>query len=93
MPGKLYDGRDVTTAKNGVPNNSRAFCDGALYRCGDTAANRPITDVTKFHQAGSEAATAWEAGWNLTDGYAGSVVPINVEGPCGLRGKAVPPAV
>ncbi len=92
MPGKLYDGRDVTTVKNGVPQNSKAYCEGALYRTQDTAANHPKTDNP--HQSGSELATAWDAGWDLADTYAGSTIPGGgVEGPCALEGIAVPPAL
>ena len=87
MAGKMYDGRDVTTARNGVPNNSKAYCEGMWYRAGDTALNRP--KVNNPHQPGSEAATAWDAGWDVADAAGGGQLGKDEAGPCGGAGTAV----
>lgn len=91
MPGKQYDGRDLGDAKNGVTNNSRAYCEGMEYRTTGTAAAKPITDNP--HQSGSEAATAWAAGWTVADGKAEGTLTRDEAGPCALGGVAVPAAV
>ena len=89
MAGKLYDGRnEVSDAKNGVPKNSQAYCDGIVYRSGGTALQRPKTDNP--NQPGSEQATAWDAGWDLADFNAGSQIPKGSGGPCAVEGITIP---
>lgn len=87
MPGKLYDGRDVTTPKNGVPKNSQAYCDGMYYRASDSAVNVPKQNNP--HQAGSEAAAAWDAGWDDAHAQVGGDLTQDTAGPCGLAGMSV----
>lgn len=91
MPGKQYDGRGLDEAKNGVTNNSKAYCEGMQYRTTGTAAAKPITDNP--HQAGSEAETAWDAGWNAADAKAAGTLTRAEAGPCALGGVAVPAAI
>jgi hypothetical protein len=87
MAGSLYDGRDVTRAKNGVKNNSKAYCEGITYRASDSAANAPKDDNP--HQVGSEAAEAWDAGWDAADAAAGGQMGKGTSGPC-PEGQSIP---
>lgn len=84
MAGKLYDGRDVTTPKNGVKKNTKAYCEGMSYRATGTAVQAP--KVNNPHLAGSEAATAWDAGWDTADNNAGGTISKADAGPCGAGG-------
>lgn len=45
--------------------NSKAFSEGLYYRAGGTLLGRPIADNP--HEAGSEAADAWDAGWTVAN--------------------------
>ena len=55
MAGSYCDGRDATEAKNGVIQNSRAYCEGYLARSIETVPTNP-------HEADSEANVAFAAG-------------------------------
>lgn len=61
MAGKKCNGVDSYSAVK--VQNSKAFCEGMAYRASDTALNAPVTDNP--HEAGSEAATCWAAGWDV----------------------------
>lgn len=87
MAGQLCDGRLATDAKNGVIQNSKAYCEGMSYRASDTALNAPITDNP--HESGSEAADAWDAGWTVADDAAGGAIDKDSAGCCAAAGLAV----
>lgn len=72
MPGKLCFGSTYNNAGAGRLQDSKAFCEGALYRASDTVLNVPITDNP--HAPGSEAADAWDAGWTIADGASGTTL-------------------
>lgn len=87
MAGYLCDGGDAASIKNSNIVDSKAFCEGMLYRTGGTALERPKTD--NIHVAGTSAATAWDAGWDVADGAAGGAIAAADAGCCGLIGVAV----
>lgn len=78
MAGSFCAGQDATDAKNGVIQNSKAYCEGALARSLEVTPTNP-------HVAGSEAATAWDAG--VADKLADTV-----QGCCAPSGVAAEPA-
>lgn len=63
MAGKLCDGNDASLLE---VRYSRAYCEGMQYRSGGTAAERPLTG-NPYDSDGTEAETAWDAGWNYAD--------------------------
>lgn len=69
MAGKLCFGSDYNNAGAGHIRSSVAFCEGVAYRASGTALAAPKTDNP--HVSGSEAADAWDAGWDAADADAG----------------------
>ncbi len=49
---------------------SKAFCEGRLYRSLGTSVQQPITDNP--HAPNSKAGDAWDLGWGDADAAAGS---------------------
>lgn len=86
MAGKLCTGAATNNAA--LPHQSRSFCEGMEFRAAGTAAAKPITG-NPHDGLGSEAETAWDAGWTAADGAAGGTISAAVSGCCGLIGKAV----
>ncbi len=87
MPGKLFDGRAKENAKNGVPQNSRGYCEGMLYRTTGTETTAPKSNNP--HQTGSEIATAWDAGWDAAESVKGGTITRDIAGPCANSGLSV----
>lgn len=69
MSGKLCTG--ATTNSSGTLKSSKAFCEGMAYRASDTVLSVPKT--ANPHAVGSDAATAWDLGWDFATASAGSV--------------------
>ena len=78
MPGKFCTGAVTNNAYLLV--ETKAFCEGLNYRAGGTLLGRPKTD--NQHAAGSEAAEAWDRGWETADAAAplGTITPSDA--PC-----------
>ena len=83
MPGQLCTG---TTIKNGTIRDSKAFCEGMAYRTTGSAVAAP--KANNPHAAGSDAAIAWDNGWDIADAAGGST--IGDAFCCALRGASVP---
>lgn len=81
MPGKICDGNDASL--NEI-RNSKAYCEGMAYRAGGTAAGRPLTG-NPYDGDGSEAETAWDAGWAVADGAAGGTLTKTQMGCCSVQ--------
>ena len=79
MPGNLCDGH---TGRNGKVKDSKAYCEGMAYRQSGIGTDVPVTDNP--HEAGSDAATAWDAGWNAADAYSDGVMPQDAMGCCSI---------
>lgn len=78
MAGKMCTG--AATANAALPHQSRAFCEGLHHRAKGTAAQYPITD-NPHDGDGSEAETAWDAGWTVANSAApGAITASNA--PC-----------
>lgn len=90
MAGQRCAGRDAAAPKNANVRNTKAFCEGMLYRTTDTAANAP--KANNPHPGGSTK-TDWDAGWDIADAAAGGVLGKADVGCCALNGVAVPPAI
>ena len=71
MAGKMCTGSVGGNAAS--PHQSRAFCEGVTFRSSGTAAAKPITG-NPHDGLGSEAETAWDAGWTAADDAAGSTL-------------------
>ena len=84
MPGKETDG----TIEVPSHNESKAYCEGMVYRAGGTASERPITDNPL--PAGSPNREAWDRGWTVSNSSAGQILVAADTGPCPCRGTAVP---
>lgn len=82
MPGKLCTGAAQNNAAN--LKNSKAYCEGIKYRASGLSIARPITDNP--HEAGSEAADAWDLGWTLAEANATGVVDRTEAGCCAVTG-------
>ncbi len=85
MPGKFCNG--VPTDQPMVPE-SRAFCEGMLYRTTGSAIAAPITDNPYSTTSRPVEKAAWDNGWNAADSYSGG--PIVDAGCCGVLGVTVP---
>lgn len=72
MPGKLCTGTPRANAGAGTLRNSKAYCEGMQYRSEGTEVGKPDTDNP--HSDGSEAATAWYAGWDFANFAAGGAI-------------------
>ena len=77
MAGKICTGSADGNAFN--PRESSAYCDGMAYRASGTAAAKPKSD-NPFDGDGSEAETAWDAGWDFADAAKGGA--IDATGTC-----------
>lgn len=64
MAGKLCTG--AVTNNGFLPKESKAFCEGMFFRASGTASAKPITGNPE-DGVGSQAETAWDAGWNYAD--------------------------
>lgn len=84
MAGKKCTGTQTNNAGNS--KNSRAFCEGRNYRGTGTGLQAPITDNP--HEAGSEAADAWDRGWTAVDISSGT--SVGVDGCCPAVGDVLP---
>ena len=82
MPGKLCTGAASNNAGN--LKNSKAYCEGIMYRASGTLLTRPI--VSNPHEAGSEAAAAWDLGWTLAEANSGGTVDRTEAGCCAVTG-------
>lgn len=79
MAGDLCDGH---ANRNGKVKDSKAFCEGMAYRqtdFGDVA-----TKAANPHEAGSDAAAAWDAGWDAAEASAGGEMPVADMGCCNI---------
>ena len=86
MAGKLCNGdKDISAVK---ARNSIAYCEGLVYRAGGTAVARPKTDNPQL--AGSEAADAWDLGWEAAQASAGSAMTKADVGCCAVPSGAIP---
>lgn len=71
MAGKLCFGSEYNNAGAGQLKDSKAFCEGMAYRASDTAILAPKADNP--HPAASEAALAWNLGWDFATANVGTV--------------------
>lgn len=78
MPGKLCTG--ATTNSTGTLKSSKAFCEGMAYRASGTAIAKPKVDNP--HVAGSDAATAWDLGWDFAEAGKSASVPLDTSATC-----------
>ena len=86
MAGKMCFGSTYNNAGAGHLRSSKAFCEGIEYRTGGTAVARPKADNP--HQSGSDAADAWDTGWDIAQAAAGgSVTPSSA--PCCAVGGTI----
>jgi len=70
MAGKICTG---SSDNNGYhPRESVAYCEGMAYRASGASAAVPKTNNP--HVDGSEAHTAWDAGWDFADAAAGGAI-------------------
>lgn len=88
MAGKISDGNDASLQEI---RNSRAYNEGMEHRAADTATNNPITD-NPYDGEGTEEETAWDAGWNAADAYAGSAMPASAMESCSVT-TPIPAAI
>ena len=72
MSGKMCFGSSYANAGAGHLRSSKAFCEGMAYRAEGTAAAQP--KANNPHVSGSEAAVAWDLGWDFTDAAAGGEI-------------------
>jgi len=79
MAGQMCSGHEL---KNGDPRESKAYCEGMFHRSTGTALAAPITDNP--HVLGSDAFTAWAAGWTVADDAAGDVIAVADQGCCSV---------
>ena len=82
MPGKQCSGQKDNNAGN--VRNSKAYCEGIIYRASGTGVAKPKEDDP--HVAGSEASDAWLRGWNVADTSAGGEVQEDWLGCCASVG-------
>ena len=83
MP-KLCDG----TIENPTLKESRAFCEGMIYRTTGTENTAPSIDNP--HPAGSADGAAWARGWDVANTLVSSVITDEAGGCCGTVGLGVP---
>ena len=88
MAGKLCFGSTYNNAGAGNLRESKSFCEGVSYRAKGTELTNPITDNP--HVTGSEAADAWDAGWNAANDEAGNATSIGCCAATGIIGEAAP---
>jgi len=70
MSGKLCTGAPTNNAD--LIKESRAYCEAIQYRAQGTGAAFPLSGNP--HESGSDAANAWNQGWLLANGSAGTTV-------------------
>lgn len=80
MAGKLCFGEPTNNAAK--VRNSKSFCEGRYYRALGTETTHPKEDNP--HEAGTEAATAWDLGWD--DAEAGTGTYVGPSGCCAALG-------
>jgi len=69
MSGKLSFGSKYNNAGAGQLRECKAFGEGVQYRASGTVLSVPKTDNP--HEAGSDAAIAFDLGWDLAEANAG----------------------
>lgn len=79
MAGKQCTGAATNNAA--LPHQSRAFCEGLEYRSGGTLVQRPATG-NPHDGTGSEAETAWDAGWAAAEAVKGVSAVAHADAPC-----------
>lgn len=72
MSGKLCFGSNYANAGAGHLQSSKAFCEGMQYRADGTAALKP--KASNPLPSSSEAAGAWDRGWDFADDEAGGTI-------------------
>lgn len=85
MPGKICTGSATNNAGAANLRESKAFCEGMYYRSQGTAVAYPITG-NPFDGDGSEAETAWDAGWTVANTAAGGTIAIASQACCSVSG-------
>lgn len=75
MAGKLCVGASTPQNNAARFKNSKAYCEGIIYRASGTAAEKPSTDNP--HASGSEANFAWEDGWLDADDASGGTLDLS----------------
>lgn len=86
MPGVFCNGVDTDQP---YVSESRAYCEGMLYRAGGTALQRPITDNPHAVASDPIDNANWDRGWTLADDNAGGTISKADAGCCAARGLAV----
>jgi len=77
MAGQMCSGHVL---KNGVPNESKAYCEGMSHRIATNGA----TQADNPHIATSDAGVAWIAGWSVAHAEVGAVFPAASQGCCSV---------
>ena len=77
MPGTLCDGSATATT---LVKDSKAYCEGMNHR----VATNGATIGANPHAAGSDAANAWDLGWTVAQGEAGSEMTRALMGCCAV---------
>ena len=72
MAGQMSFGSSYNNAGAGRYRDGRAFGEGVMYRASGTAAAKPKANNPL--DAGSEAALAWNLGWDLAEANAGGTI-------------------
>ena len=86
MAGKLCYGSAYNNAGAGTLRSSKSFCEGINYRAGGTLLGRPKVDNP--HLAGSDAALAWNLGWDFAEASSGGA--LDTRGTCCAAPAVVP---
>lgn len=71
-------GQELANAGAGRLSESKAFCEGIMWRAQGTALAFPKTDNP--HVVGSPDAIAWDLGWDAAEAGAGG--PLDLTGTC-----------
>lgn len=76
MAGKLCTGSAQNNIGAAHLRSSKAYCEGIAYRAQGTAIAFPITG-NPHDGTGSEAETAWDAGWTVANAAAPGALGIS----------------
>ena len=83
MSGKICTGTATNNAGPANLRESKAFCEGMQFRSEGTAVQKPITG-NPFDGDGSEAETAWDAGWTVANSAAGGTISVANQACCSV---------
>ena len=85
MAGNICTGTNSNNSGIGNLRSSMAYCEGMTYRASGTLIGKPITG-NPHDGLGSEAETAWDAGWAVAEAAKGGAITIANQGCCAVGG-------